>query len=276
MKENKTKIIVSGIVGILVFVCIAVWFICVQMPRIAAVKDYKAAVAVIDAKNDELDDAINKVQGMIDANPKVIDVSIIEDAKDICKRAGAEKLVPDKMPGKTEEIIAEAERLSVLPDYSVLLAELKDIYDAYEISIKQYEQMTNPSEEFVIQRLKEVDEIADVRAVTEENDPNGMLNKAGGYTATVYFESKNVNQANIYGEDLIGKGTDAGGAVEVYAAEEDAIKRNEYLSAFDGGIFSSGSHKVVGTVIIRTSDELTASKQKELEEKVIAALSEIR
>ena len=40
------------------------------------------------------------------------------------------------------------------------------------------------------------------------------------------------------------------------------IPENDYLAAFDGGIFASGSHTVVGTVLVRTSNELTASQQK--------------
>ena len=43
--------------------------------------------------------------------------------------------------------------------------------------------------------------------------------------------------------------------------------RESYLAGFDGSILSSGSHKVVGTVLIRTSDDLNATKQKNLEEK---------
>lgn len=273
MKSKKTKIIMGTIVGLIVLAGIITWFISVQLPHNNAVKDYKTVVSVIDTKNAELDGAINKLQDMIDANEKVIDASIIDVAKDVCKRAGSAKIVLDEMPSKTDDIIAKTKELSTPPDYSALLTELNDTYVAYDISIKQYKQLTNPSEEFVIQRLKTVDEIADVRAVTEDNDPNGKLNKPGGYTATVYFESKNVNQANVYGTDLIDKGTDAGGAIEVYANEEDAIKRNDYLATFDGGILASGSHKVVGTVLIRTSDELSASKQKALEEKIISAIA---
>ena len=71
------------------------------------------------------------------------------------------------------------------------------------------------------------------------------------------------------------KGTDAGGSIEVYANVEDATTRNEYLASFDGGIFASGSHTVVGTVLVRTSDELTASQQQTLEANIIAALTEI-
>lgn len=276
MKSKKGKIIVGIIAGLIVFAGIITWFIFVQVPHNNAVKNYKAVVSVIDTKNAELDCAINKLQEMIDANEKVIDSSIIDVAKDICKRAGAAKLVLVEMPSKTEDIIVKTEELSTPLDYSALLTELNDAYMAYDTSIRQYKQLTNPSEDFVIQRLKNVDEIADVRAVTEDNDPNGQLNKPGGYTATIYFESKNVNQVNVYGTDLIDKGTDAGGAIEVYATEEDAIKRNDYLATFDGGIFASGSHRVVGTVLVRTSDALSASKQKALEEKIIEVLAALQ
>jgi len=155
---------------------------------------------------------------------------------------------------------------------------INDAYNAYEISIRQYKQMTNPTEEFVLQRLKTVDDIVDARAVTEDHDPNRKLHKPGGYTATVYFESKTVDQTKfsyLDKNDLIEKGTDAGGAVEVYETEELAIKRRDYLAAYDGSILSNGSHTVVGTCLIRTSDKLSASKQKELENKVIEALTKL-
>ena len=44
-----------------------------------------------------------------------------------------------------------------------------------------------------MQRILTVDDVADARAVTEDQDPNGNLHKAGGYTSTIYFESKTVN-----------------------------------------------------------------------------------
>ena len=275
MKSRKAKITCGIIGGIVVITAIVAWFVFYQLPHNAAVKDYKAVVSVIDEKNTELDASITKLQSLIDSGEKVIDETIIDKAKDVCKRAGVAKFIVDKMPSKTDDIIAKTSELSTPPDYAIFLKEIDDTYIAYDTSIKQYKQLTNPSEEYVIQRLKTVDEITVVRAVTEDNDPNGKLNKPGGYTATVYFESKNVNQANVYGTDLIDKGTDAGGAVEVYANEEDAKKRDDYLATFDGGIFASGSHRVVGTCLIRTSNELPASKQKALEEKVVNALANI-
>ena len=274
--KNKKAIIIAVIIAALVVVGITIWYFIYQKPHNNAVHDYKAAVSVIETKNMELDESISKLQSLIDSNEKVLDNSVIDTAKEVSKRAGASKLILDKMPGKTDEIITKTNELRTPPDYTDILNDLEDTYVAYDTSIQQYKQLTNPSEEFVIQRLQTIDEIADARAVTEDNDPNGNLNKPGGYTATVYFESKNGDQSTVYGSDLIDKGTDAGGAVEVYANEEDANKRNDYLAAFDGGILSSGSHRVAGTVLIRTSNELTATQQKELEEKVLNALAALQ
>lgn len=77
----------------------------------------------------------------------------------------------------------------------------------------------------------------------------------------------------VYGNSVIEQGTEGGGGIEVYATAEDAEKRREYLEIFDGGLFVSGSHTVIGTVLIRTSNELTATQQKEMETKIIEALT---
>ena len=41
----------------------------------------------------------------------------------------------------------------------------------------------------------------------------------------------------------------------------------------NGGIFASGTHTVIGTVLVRTSNELKASEQQDMEAKLIAALT---
>jgi len=133
--------------------------------------------------------------------------------------------------------------------------------------------VTAPSEEYVIECLQKVPGILEIKAVTEDTDPMKNLNKPGWYTAHIYFSYQLVNQDEVIGDDLIDKGTDAGGSIEVYKTKEEANKRNDYLSAFDGGVLTSGSHTVIGTLVVRTSDELTASQQKLLEENIIAALT---
>ena len=135
--------------------------------------------------------------------------------------------------------------------------------------------VTAPTEEFVIERLATVPDIAKIAAATEDNDPNGQLGKQGGYTAQIYFSSPLVNPAyaNKPDLDVIDAGTSCGGSIEVYATVADAEKRERYLASFDGGAMSSGSHTVVGTMLVRTSSKLSASDQKKLEEEIIAALT---
>ncbi len=44
-------------------------------------------------------------------------------------------------------------------------------------------------------------------------------------------------------------------------------KRRDYLATYDGTIYANGTHTVIGTVLVRTSNKLTATQQKELEQK---------
>lgn len=125
-----------------------------------------------------------------------------------------------------------------------------------------------PTEAFIVSGLKNIPNIVEVEVATEYNDPNGQLNKTGGYIADIFFSVDIINQNLISGTTLVEKGTDAGGSIEVYKSAKDAEARNTYLAAFDGGILASGSHKVIGTCVVRTSHELTASLQNILENNI--------
>lgn len=133
--------------------------------------------------------------------------------------------------------------------------------------------LINPSENLVISKLKTIPVITGIQAATETNDPNGKLHKEGGYTSAVYFSTSYVNQSDVNGVDIVDKGTQCGGQIEVYENEEDANKRNTYLSAFDGGIIDSGYHEVFGTMVIRISDKCTATQQKEIAELIRKAFT---
>ncbi len=172
-------------------------------------------------------------------------------------------------------INSEKDSLSI-PDYSAFINTLtiqsKELEDSYAIQ----RQITAPTEEWVITRLGRVADVANIAPVTEENDPNGNLNKPGGYTSTVYFGTALLGTQNLSGNPLIDEGTDAGGAVETYRTAEEAETRNNYLASFDGaGMFSSGSHMVLGTMVIRTSDDLKASQQETLTNAIIAAMTSL-
>lgn len=141
-------------------------------------------------------------------------------------------------------------------------------------TITEDEKVIMPTEEYVIECLGCVPNVIEIEAVTEGNDPNNKLNKEKGYYSAVFFAVDLLNQNEVYGDNLIEKGTDAGGCVESYKSVEDAKARDEYLSNFDDNtVFNSGSHKVIGTIVVRTSKELTKEEQHYLESNIIVAIT---
>ena len=280
MKKKTKLIIVAVIVVIAVIVGSLGAYFGYFKPHKEAVEAYNVVVSDIQEKNDQLDGEIKKLQELVDNEDKPLDETTIDTAKEALKNAGASKIVIGEMPKATKDILSRTKELSTPVDYSDELTSLSTAYTNLENSKKQYKQVVNPSEEFVMQRILTVDDVADARAVPEDQDPNGNLHKAGGCTSTIYFESKTVNQSDVYvsgeyADVLIDKGTDAGGAIEVYKNVEDAEKRRDYLATYDGTIFANGTHTVIGTVLVRTSNKLTATQQKELEQKVIDALTRL-
>lgn len=271
---SKKKILIIGVLVVaLAITGGACWWFGYEVPHREALASYENAASMVNSKNKKLDDSLAKLTKLIDSKDETLDPQTKKDASEVAKSAKKERRAVGEQPKKTDELNQEASELSKPLDYTATIARINGATTNVENGIKQLKQVTNPSQDFVMARLKEVPGILNMAPVTEDNDPNGNLNKVGGYTSTVYFESQNVDQLAVYGKDLIDKGADAGGAIETYKTDKDATKRNTYLGAFDGGILSSGSHKVIGTVLVRTSTKLTATQQNEFTQAIINALT---
>lgn len=137
----------------------------------------------------------------------------------------------------------------------------------------------NPKDTDIDTIIKQLDGVKTTCLVTENNDPNGNLNKQGGYTGAVYFRLSQVDDelkkekfSTPLTDDACKEGTDGGGQIEIYADKSTAAKRNDYLSTLDG-FLSGGSHTQEGTLIIRISDKLTNSQQKGITTKIISLLN---
>ena len=276
MKKKKTLLgLIAAIAIIVIGIC--VWYFQVKKPHDLAETKFNAAVKEVEAKNTELTSAMNDAQKILDKKEAVYDnttkeafITTLSDAK------AAQRKIPD-LPKKTADINAETKKLSEPLDYSSVINAISEKQTAYQNSVLQMKQITNPNEDFIIKRLKGITNISGYQAVTEDHDPNGNLNKQGGYTSTVYFSTPLIDQSSVYGNDIVDKGTECGGAIEVYASEEDAEKRDSYLARFDGaGMLNSGSHKVLGTIVIRTSTKLTATQQNEFTNNITNKLLELQ
>ncbi len=250
---------------------------CSDAEKEAAIVTFKENVSTIEANNESIQAALDSLNAVIGSGEVPLDETVLSNAKQLAQDSKAKIVEVPDMPSKKEDIIAKNEELESVLDVTAIITSIQKSEEELTKSIAQMKQVTNPSEAFVVERLKTIDTITEVLACTEDNDPNGQLHKAGGYTSSVYFTSDMVDVVSNYlTGDSIEKGTDGGGCIEVYENVENAEKRNSYLGAFDGSVFSSGSHTVIGTCVVRTSDKLTASQQKELETNIINALIELK
>ena len=148
-----------------------------------------------------------------------------------------------------------------------------DMTEQVKNAIIVVKQITAPSGEWISERLKSVDGITGIQAVTKNLDPDGLLGKEGGFVACIYFSSVAIDQTTVPGDSIVAKGTDCGGAIEVYATLEEAEARCDYLSGFDGTVLYSGSYAIIGTMVVRTSYKLTNEQQYELTNKITNSLT---
>lgn len=240
-----------------------------------AIDSFNSSIKTLKTKNAELDKLIKSSDKIIKENKKPYDEKTLTTFETMVSNAKVVKLNIPEMPNDENKINQLVEKINGI-DYTNVINDIIIAKQNYQTSIKQLLQITKPQESFVIARLKKVKGIKGISAVTEENDPNGQLGKQGGYISQVYFSYNKIKQSEILGNSIIDKGTDCGGSIETYNNENDAKNRDSYLANFDGGMLSSGSHRVLGTMVVRTSSELTASQQKELENNIVNSLLEVK
>ena len=188
MKKKKRFL---GLFASIAIIVIGIFFLYIQVkkPHDLAETKFNAAVKEVEAKNTELTSAMNDAHKILDKKEAVYDnttkeafITALSDAK------AAQRKIPDP-PKKTADINAETKKLSEPLDYSSVINAISEKQTAYQNSVLQMKQITNPNEDFVIQRLKGIPNISGYQAVTEDHDPNGNLNKQGGYTSTVFYSS---------------------------------------------------------------------------------------
>lgn len=133
----------------------------------------------------------------------------------------------------------------------------------YELNEDANKLVTNPSVEYVIAALSQVDSVIGIEI---DDTPQGE--------ATIFFSSNLVDQTQFSGGGVARNGTEGGGSVDIYSTSEAAQKRDEYLSGFDGlKALNSGGHAVAGTIVIRTSAKLDKEKQTELTQAIVDSLT---
>ena len=213
---------------------------------------------------DSLAEIIKDYNTIADEYNSLVDKSIIDYVDGIPKKAITQKEFDEAfIAEKTEEDLIE------LIDNNIKKKD--EIVENYLV----VSQITNPSEEWVEQKLSKINYITKYEGVTKEIDPNGLLDKDGGYTSCIYFMAAGINPKDVPGESIVEKGTDVGGAIEIYDSREHALNRCDYLSQFDGTLLYSGSYTAVGTMVVRTSYKFDDDQQIRLTNSIITEFTKI-
>lgn len=253
VKKRRKTTIVSIVILILALAVIGIGYF-----FISSVRQYNHVV-----KNyNEVVDSYNQLNG----------VTSIDNIEGMVKNPLKKDFMDDGIRGCIALLKSGVSPFSVRTETEKLSSEMNTLL--YDYCIMQ--QITDPSEKWVLEKLSEIGNITGLQAVTKDNDPNGFLGKESGYTACIYFTVKDIDSDTIKGNDIVAKGTDAGGAIEIYENADDAESRCEYLSQFDNTLLYSGSYAILGTMVIRTSYALSNEEQIQLTNDITCAFTEIK
>lgn len=137
------------------------------------------------------------------------------------------------------------------------------------------EQLYKPECEWVKKRLANIEQVNESGIVTTQEDIVKYMGQDSGCIGIVYFGLDSIDANIVNGDNIISKGTDAGGSVEIFDSLEATRNRCEYLGQFDNTYLYSGSYALVGTMVIRISYKLDSEKQLEITSKLCEQMSRI-
>lgn len=257
MRNKKRHFATRDIIKSILILAIVGYFMTVVSPAISATKEYNSAVeeyneVVYQYNEASRYSAMYNIEGMLDylrSLPEA-DQSFTAVLSSCLKGNNKSKIERD-------------------------ISTLRSLTEGLDEAVSIAHQITAPKESWIIDRLKRVDSILECETVSKSNDPNGMLGQIGGYYSCIYFSTSFFDPSSVEGENLVAKGTDGGGAIEVYATRDEAEARSDYLAGFDNTILYTGSYAVVGTMVIRTSYRLDTSTQYDLTDRIIKAFTSL-
>ena len=253
----------AGSKGTTLVVAIAVAIALIALTCVAVARAVSPAVAATVAYN-EAAGAFNDLA--LEYDEKVTSVSI-ENVEGMPDSIGAISLANELWPAVAMSLLGGNSCEKINADAQTV----RTATEALQYDVAILDAINHPDEAHVESALWNVEGVSAVASVTEDNDPNAMLGKEGGYLSCTYFTLSMLGE----GDDPVGAGVDGGGAVEVYPTLADAEARCEYLSGFDETVFYSGSYSLIGTMVVRMSWVLSNEDQLRYTSAVFEALTDI-
>ena len=190
----------------------------------------------------------------------------------------SDRFVKERL-GRIKTVI-QAEAVTPENDPNGLLGKKDGYIGCVYFLDESVDQSLLPKEAFSKKEKKEKKDTADeamsadtAATVSEASSADTAGTEAEASSAdTAAAAAEAVPAARENGADVVMIGTAGGGAVEVFASREEAEKRAEYISFFEGSVMDAGSCTVEGTCLIRTSKYLSGDQQEKLTKKIREAL----
>ena len=220
----------------------------------------------------DYNNAVERYNSVAEEYNLYLQKSCVDNIDGMLAEVGILNSEDDTLSGAIKVVLSSNSKEKIEKDIQTI----NELVDSIEIYKNIAQQITVPEEAWVIDRLKSVSVIENAQASSKMNDPAGLLGKDGGYKSCIYFSIDGLDVSQMPGKSVVEKGTDGGGAIEVYANLEDAEARCDYLAGFDGTILYSGSYAIVGTMVVRTSYLLTEEDQLYLTNEIVKAFTEVK
>ena len=150
--DKKKRTAIVSVVAVLIVAIGAYWYVNYQIPHNAAVEAFNTAADGLQSRNDDLDAAIKELQELNKSKDKPYDSSTSDSATNAVAQAQAAKEDIPAMPGNTDEINTMAKKIDKMGKYDSVIGDLSTAKSNLQDSIDQLKQVTNPSEQFILQR----------------------------------------------------------------------------------------------------------------------------
>lgn len=192
------------------------------------IEPYNKAAEEIASANEELQKVLDRAKKDIDSGDEAYEPDKLDDLKKEMEEAqklfaevptridpfdmlsvtasfnSSELAVQQQEAEASLAAVEEAElripEIPEVPDFSDAKKRVTEKCEAYEKSVQMLKNITCPPDSFVRERLQKIDTVVQAGAVSEENDPNGLLGKEGGYTGCVYFLDERIDRSLLPAE----------------------------------------------------------------------------
>lgn len=238
-----------------------------------AIRGFDDAAEQLEQKNAELNMLIIESEELLESGRMVPDADLIADMTQGVEAARAAWISVPPMPDTAQALDEAAKAMSEV-DYADIADRLRALVQR---SRKEYLLVTAPKEEYIVSCLREVPGVLSVVPANENTAGWSDFNKDGGvFYSCVFFVHEDVDTSEQKTVPVIDRFVDSGGQVEAYSSPEAARGKFELLESFRGTPNATGYNTLLGSVIVRVSDELPESRQKSLTQSIIDALTNVK